>query len=385
MVGAHRAAGDPVEHLALRLRAERILDDRGEDVRDAPDVRRVVVEGVRAVPVRAAGSCVASWTRSATLTVADCTAVGARGARAEDVREELPRGLRLDRGADREEAAAQMEVVLERSPLRGGEERDRTRVEEDHRAVALELLRGEPVIDLVRVLGQLDAELGVRVGLRPVILADRLDRVDTGLVESARLAARRHDQDLVVRWLRGLRIVNCRRRRRQRQRHDSEHQEPGRRPPSTASARTIDRCIAPSPHHVAPLPGCTHQLRSARLPDQPDATGPRAAMRPRARTSTTESPYRRPLVPITTPQSPGTSAEGHVPSSAASNYSRSLSATTRQGHATPGLGTAADLSIPAQLIDFSRPAHMCSRSTNFWTLPSTSWEARPGTRPRPGP
>ena len=51
VVGAHRAAGDAVEHLALRLRAERILDDRGQHVRDAADVRREVVPAVVAVPV----------------------------------------------------------------------------------------------------------------------------------------------------------------------------------------------------------------------------------------------------------------------------------------------------------------------------------------------
>ena len=172
MVGAHRAPGDPVEHLALRLRAERILDDRGEHVRDAADVRRVVVEAVCAVPVDG------QVLRRVVDAVGDLDrgrlhAGAARGTRAEDVRVELPRGLGLDRGADPEEAAAHVEVLLERSPLRVGEQRDPRRVEEDHRAVALELRRGELVVDLVCVLGQLDAELGVRVGLRPVILADR--------------------------------------------------------------------------------------------------------------------------------------------------------------------------------------------------------------------
>ena len=41
----------PVERVALRLRLERILDDRGEHVRDAADVGREVVEVVGAVPV----------------------------------------------------------------------------------------------------------------------------------------------------------------------------------------------------------------------------------------------------------------------------------------------------------------------------------------------
>ena len=40
VVGTHRAAGDAVERVALWLRAERILDDRGQHVRYAADVRR---------------------------------------------------------------------------------------------------------------------------------------------------------------------------------------------------------------------------------------------------------------------------------------------------------------------------------------------------------
>ena len=51
MVEAHRAAGDAVEHGALRLRAERILDDGVEHVREAADVGREVVPAVVPVPV----------------------------------------------------------------------------------------------------------------------------------------------------------------------------------------------------------------------------------------------------------------------------------------------------------------------------------------------
>ena len=122
-------------------------------------------------------------------------------ARAEDVGVELPARLGLDRGADPEEAAARVEVALERGLLRVGEQGGRRRVEEHHRAELLELLRRELVLDLVGVLCELDLELGVRVVLRPVVLADLLDRLDAGLVELGLLVARRHDQHLVLRRL----------------------------------------------------------------------------------------------------------------------------------------------------------------------------------------
>ena len=75
MVGAHRAAGDAVERVAARLRAERILDDGREDVRLAADV------GARSckMSVRSQYSgrfLLASWTRSKTLTVPDCEPCG---------------------------------------------------------------------------------------------------------------------------------------------------------------------------------------------------------------------------------------------------------------------------------------------------------------------
>ena len=115
MVGAHRAAGDSVEHLALRLRAERILDDRREDVRDAADVGRVVPPGVRPVPVLGQGL------RRVVNAVGDLDRRRldrrlAGRARTEDVGVELPGGLGLDRRADPEEAAAVVEVAPRMRP-----------------------------------------------------------------------------------------------------------------------------------------------------------------------------------------------------------------------------------------------------------------------------
>ena len=118
MVGAHRAAGDAVEHLALRLRAERILDDGREDVRKAADVGREVVPDVRRSQysgrlLRRVVDAVGDLDRRPTgrpcgLSSACPRMLGQNG----------HVGLGLDRGADAEEAAAVVEVALERGLLR---------------------------------------------------------------------------------------------------------------------------------------------------------------------------------------------------------------------------------------------------------------------------
>ncbi len=142
VMGAHRAALDPVERRALRLRPERVLDHGREHVRDAPDVGREVVPVVVALPVE----------REALARVMDAVEDlhrarlqrrPARRTRAEHLGEERPRRVGLDRGADADEASALAEVRLEVGLL-GGRERARlARVQEDHRAVGLQLLRRE--------------------------------------------------------------------------------------------------------------------------------------------------------------------------------------------------------------------------------------------------
>ena len=87
MVEAHRAA------------VVGLLVDGREDVREAADVRRVVEVAVGVLP--AIGSALmASWTRSATLIVAAWRRGLALGAGAEQLGEEVPAGLGLDRAVD---------------------------------------------------------------------------------------------------------------------------------------------------------------------------------------------------------------------------------------------------------------------------------------------
>ena len=103
----------PSSVCALRLRAERVLDDRREHVRDAADVRRRSCTSGRCAPSTSGSDLLASWTRSKTFTVPRLQRGAAGRARAEDVGQELPRRVGLDRRADADEAAALAEVRLE--------------------------------------------------------------------------------------------------------------------------------------------------------------------------------------------------------------------------------------------------------------------------------
>ena len=147
VVGAHRAAGDAVERVALRLRAERVLHDRVEDVRDPAHVGREVVEVVRPVPVlRQALARVMDAVEH--LQRAGLDVGAARGARAEDVRQERPRRVGLDGRADADEGAALAEVGLEVGPLWIRQRARDARVEEHDRAVGVEVRGGELGTDI---------------------------------------------------------------------------------------------------------------------------------------------------------------------------------------------------------------------------------------------
>ena len=106
-------------------------------------------------------------------------------ARSEDVGVELPVGLCLDRGADPEEAAAVVEVALERGLLLVTEQGRCRRVEEHDRAVPPETRLGELVVDLVLVGGNEDRELAVGPSdslTRPFLRVPQL-RLDSTAVE----------------------------------------------------------------------------------------------------------------------------------------------------------------------------------------------------------
>ena len=176
VVGAHRAAGDRVQHPVVGLLRERLLDDRGEDVADAADVGREVVPLLRAIPVLVvvlAGvvHAVGDLDRAALRRGL------ARRAGAEDVGQELPLGLGLDRRVHAHEAAAGAEPRLERCFLVRAE-RAAVRVEEENGVVPHEPM----LVELAGAVGDDDVEVllareladlphaGVDVGrLRPVV------------------------------------------------------------------------------------------------------------------------------------------------------------------------------------------------------------------------
>ncbi len=142
MAAAHRAAVDPVEHGALGLRAERILDDRRQDVRQAGDVRLEVVPMVRAVPVERERLARVMDTVE-DLHRARLQRGPSRSAGTENVAQEVPRRVGLDRRADADEATALTEVGLEDRAL-GVRQRARdARVQEHDRAIGREVRRCE--------------------------------------------------------------------------------------------------------------------------------------------------------------------------------------------------------------------------------------------------
>ena len=118
----------------------------------------------------------ASCTRSATLIVADWTAV------LPDARVPRSRSRNCQLGSVSiaepmpEEAAAVVEVVLEAVALRVGERAGEPRVQEHDGAVGLQLLGGELVADISRARRD-DGEPGG--------LAGRLDGGDAGVPEAA--------------------------------------------------------------------------------------------------------------------------------------------------------------------------------------------------------
>ena len=216
VVGAHRAALDPVQRRALRLRAERIFDDRREHVRIAADVRREVVPMVVALPVER------KTLARVVHAVEDLHRAGllrgaARSARAQDVGQELPRRVGLDRRADAHEAAALAEVGLEVGLVSGGERARLARVQEDHCAVGLQLLR--------RHLGADGRRRRRRDGER-VAGRGRVDRGQTGGRHRVG-GARDHEH---LRWCRGLGRGLRRRCLRQRK-SKAQQSQAGKSPP----------------------------------------------------------------------------------------------------------------------------------------------------------
>ena len=141
MVGAHRAAGQVIDGGPVAGPVERGVADGREHVAEAADVGGPVVVGVVEVPVLgqvlarvvpAVGDLVRHRLRGEL----------ARGPRPEDVGQELPAGLGLDRRTDADEAAARREVrptgrFLRRVQGAAG------RIQEDDGAVPGELRRVE--------------------------------------------------------------------------------------------------------------------------------------------------------------------------------------------------------------------------------------------------
>ena len=161
VVGAHRAAVDALEHLALRLGLERLLDDAHQHVRDAADVRVEVVVGLGALPVlREVLARVMDAVGDLDGRELRCDASGRT--RAEQSGHERPGRVGLDRRADADEAAALLVVRLEVRALRVRERTRHARVQEHDRAVLVESLGGE-----------LRADRGGRGGRDDAVGADR--------------------------------------------------------------------------------------------------------------------------------------------------------------------------------------------------------------------
>ncbi len=175
MVEAHRPAG------------VRAFVDRREHVLEPADVLVEVVPTVGARPV------LGQVLRGRMHAVGDLDRcrldVGeAAGARAQGVGQELPAGLGLDRGVNRDQAAAGVDVALERGLL-GVVEHVAGRVEEHHSSVAREIVAREPC----GIVGRGDPEV--------VAVTERPDRLNAGRCGRVLLArGLRKDQYAVVRF-----------------------------------------------------------------------------------------------------------------------------------------------------------------------------------------
>ena len=203
----------PSRFLPCGLRVERVLDDRVEHVRDAADVAREVVEVVAARPVlrQRLGRVVDAVDH---LHRRRLRRGAARGARAEDVGQELPRRVGLDRRADADEATAVAEVGLERGLVRRGQRAGKAGGQEHDRAVLLKIGRRELLADGRRARSR-DGEPAARPG--------RLDRRHTR--RRHRVSGAGDDEDLVVLGdLRRLRRRGGRRRQRQSKARQSQAQ-----------------------------------------------------------------------------------------------------------------------------------------------------------------
>ena len=128
----------PLSVLPCGLRPERVLDDR----RRARARRRGrwsrSCRSRPCGPSTPAGSCVASWTRSKTLTVPVWTSVRPDERVPRMLGQERPGRIGLDGRADADEAAALLEVRLEVRALRVGQRARHARVQEHDRAVGVE-------------------------------------------------------------------------------------------------------------------------------------------------------------------------------------------------------------------------------------------------------
>jgi len=179
------APGDRVVGQGLhRPAAVGVLVDRGEHVREAADVGLEVVEAVAAGPVL--GQRLARLVHAVGDLDGGVGRVhgGAVGAGAEHLGEVAPLRLGLDRRADREQAAAVLEVGLERRFLRRAQ-RCADVTHQDDRAELLERVGRED--RRVARAGDCEAAVG----------GERLEGVDTG-------AGRAEGEHVELRALAGL-------------------------------------------------------------------------------------------------------------------------------------------------------------------------------------
>ncbi len=210
MVVTHRAAGVSV------------LVERGEHVRGTSDVGGEVVPLVGPGPVfRQAPARGVHPVRHLDRRAGHGGGAGRPGA--EQVGQERPVRLGLDRRVDAQEAAALVEVGLERGLL-GVVEHVPGRVEEDDRPVQLEV-RG---VELAGVVGDIDVE--------PVLGAELGDRADAGARRGMLLGRRlREDEHLV------LDAAAVGRRRCRRARRHAEQRGDERGTDQRGQAQQVDR------------------------------------------------------------------------------------------------------------------------------------------------
>ena len=158
MVGAHRAAREGGERRPVAGLVEGRRAHGREHVADAADVRGPVVVGVVQVPVL--GQVLGRVVPAVGGLVRHRLRVELRGRPgAEDVGQELPARVRLDRRADADEATAAAEVALEHGLL-FRVERVAGRIQEDDGVVAAQVASGEAVR---RVLHLIHVESRVRL------------------------------------------------------------------------------------------------------------------------------------------------------------------------------------------------------------------------------